>query len=323
MNEYLLGIDLGGTNVKVAVVTRDGVVIAKEKVKTHAKRGLDHVIQTMADAALGLLAKSGIDKSAILAAGIGAPGPMNWQTGIVYAPPNLPGWKDVPLAQLMQDRLGIRSFVDNDANCACYGEFWRGAGRDVQHMCLMTLGTGVGGGIVIWGRLLRGLDGTAGEIGHMTVEHNGRPCGCGSHGCLEAYASATGLVRTAMEGLDNGVETALRGFLPDDVTSRTIAELARDGDLFCTSVVQETGRWLGVAAADLINLLNPEMIAFAGGLADAGDILFDPIRGTAKAMAFEVPARRARIVRAELGTNAGVIGAAGCALHRLENGGDA
>lgn len=320
MPELWLGIDLGGTNVKVALVSHDGEVVQKSSLKTHADRGPDAVMAIMAEGAASVVADAGQTMKDIAAAGIGAPGPMNWQTGVVYSPPNLPGWKDVPLAQLMGERLGIRCYVDNDANCACLGEFERGAGRDVRNMCLFTLGTGIGGGLVIEGQLLRGIDGTAGEIGHMRVEHEGRACNCGAKGCLEAYASATGLVKTAKERLTGGAVTRLRDLTLESITARKISELALAGDTFCVEVIQETGRWLGVAAADLINLLNPEMLAFAGGLADAGDMLLGPAREIAAAMAFEVPARRAKIVRAELGKDAGVIGAAFSARQRHKGG---
>ncbi len=317
---YALGIDIGGTNIKAGLISRDGEVLQRTSLRTEAKKGLDHVLHMIEESVDAVLAPANLTRDRVDAIGIGAPGPMNWKTGVVFAPPNLPGWKNVPLAQLMEQRLGVQCFVDNDANCACFGEFWRGAGRDVDHMCLMTLGTGVGGGIVIWGRLLRGVDGTAGEIGHMRVEHEGRQCNCGARGCLEVYASATALVRNAREKMAGGAASALRDHASEKITSRIIAEHANDGDEFCLSIVRETGRWLGVACADLINLLNPEMIVFSGGLANAGEILLEPIRETAWAMAFVVPARHVKIVRAELGNDAGIVGAAGCAIQRLERG---
>ncbi|HRK35000.1 MAG TPA: ROK family protein, partial [Candidatus Hydrogenedentes bacterium] len=251
----------------------------------------------------------------------GAPGPMNWQTGVVFSPPNLPGWENVPLANLMQKRLNVRTYVDNDANVACWGEFWSGAGREVDSLVCLTLGTGVGGGIVLHGKLLRGPDGTAGEIGHMCVSRDGRQCNCGSRGCLEQYSSVTGMVRTAVEGIEAGRKTVLLDMCGGDIErldGKMISDALEQGDEFAGWVIRETGIWLGTAIGSLINLLNPEMIVLCGGMIAAGDALFEPVRQTAFEQAFEVPARRAIIVPAGLGSDSGVVGAAGCALQRYE-----
>lgn len=318
MGAIVLGIDLGGTRIKTAVVSGDKEILARDVRSTPADEGVDAVVDAMVESAQAALAEAGVE--AADAAGIGAPGPMNWRTGIVYSPPNLKGWTNVPLADLMGKRLGIPCFVDNDANLACYGEYHKGAGRDVESMCLLTLGTGVGGGIIVFGKLLRGIDGTAGEIGHMTVERDGRQCGCGSRGCLEQYASVTGMVKTAREGLEAGRESALRVACGGDVgriTGKMISDAAEQGDEFARWVVQETGEWLGVGISSLINLLNPEAIVLGGGMISAGDLLFEATRRRARADAFEVPAKRAQIIPAELGDDAGVIGAAAMALDGL------
>ena len=323
MSDVLVGVDLGGTNVKTAAVSRDGRVLGKDARPTPADQGLYAVLDTIAEAVRVVLREAGMGPGEVLAAGIGAPGPMNWRTGVVFSPPNLPGWKDVPLADLLRERLGAPCFVDNDANVACYGEFWLGAGRDVDDMILLTLGTGVGGGIVTMGQLLRGPDGTAGEIGHLCVRRNGRQCNCGAKGCLETYASVTGMVRTAQKGIQEGHETILTSMCGGDLTrlsGKMISEAAIAGDGFAAWVMQETGVWLGTAIGSLINLLNPEKVVLAGGMIGAGDILFQPIRETARAQAFEVPGKRAEIVPATLDPDSGVIGAAGCALERIEKG---
>ena len=323
MSDVFLGIDLGGTFVKVAAVSRDERILAKLSLPSHADAGVDGVLEGMVTAADQVLASAGLSRRDVLAAGIGAPGPMNWQTGVVFEPPNLPGWRNVPLADLMTKRLGVPCFVENDANAACYGEYWLGAGQGAENMCLLTLGTGLGGGIVVFKKLLRGVDGTAGEIGHMCVKRDGRPCNCGSRGCLETYASVTGMVRTAVKGLRDGRESSLRdacGGDFDKVTGKMISEAADQGDAFARWVISETGVWLGVGIATLINLFNPEKVVLCGGMISAGERLFQPIRDTARAMAFGVPAARAQIVPAGLGLDSGVIGAAGCALARLEHG---
>lgn len=321
MAEVLLGVDLGGTHIKTAVVSRDKRVLGEDERATRANAGLEPVLDVMVASVEAALDSAGLARGDVLAAGIGAPGPMDWRTGVVFSPPNLPGWKDVPLGALMTERLGVPCFVDNDANLACYGEFWLGAGRGAQNMCLLTLGTGVGGGIVVNGRLVRGIDGTAAEIGHIIVQRDGRRCGCGAHGCLEAYGSVTGMLQTAIEGIERGEKSTLTDAYGEDLdvlTGEIISDEAYGGDAFARWVIQETGTWLGVGIASLINLLNPEKVVLAGGMVKAGPLLLDAIWERAEQDAFDVPAKRADIVTAELGENSGVIGAAGVALERLE-----
>ncbi len=318
MADVLLGIDLGGTQVKSAAVTLDGAIAGHDLRPTPAEQGPEAVADVMAASAQAALRAAG--GPVVRAAGIGAPGPMNWQTGVVFSPPNLAGWYNVPLAEMMRARLGVPCFVDNDANLACYGEFRAGAGRGVQDMCMLTLGTGVGGGIVVSGRLLRGIDGTAAEIGHLCVQRDGRRCGCGARGCLEAYASVTGLVHTAIEGIESGTGTSLLAACGGDlhaITGKLVSEQAAAGDAYARWVIEETGDWIGVGIASLINLLNPEKVVLGGGMIAAGDLLLNAIRKRATKDAFEVPARRAQIVIAELGEDAGVIGAAMAARERL------
>lgn len=322
MDNVVVGIDLGGTNVKTAVVSRDGRVLGKDSRPTEADKGLDAVIDRMVEGVDAALAAAKLDRKAMLAVGVGAPGPMNWQTGVVFAPPNLPGWDNVPLADLMTRRLDAPVFVDNDANVACYGEFWSGAGQGVDSMVLLTLGTGVGGGIVVFGKLLRGIDGTAAEIGHICVKREGRQCNCGARGCLEAYASVTGMLRTAVKGVKEGgrdtLLTRMCGGDLDKLTGKMISDAIEKNDTFAKWVMEETGRWLGVGIGSLINLLNPEKVVLAGGMIGAGEVLFTPIRETAREQSFDVPGKRAEIVPAGLGGDAGVIGSAGCALARFE-----
>jgi glucokinase len=320
MSKPIIGIDLGGTYIKAGIVTPDGEVIARAKAPTDAPKGPESVMHAMATAGREALCAANLEAADVAAAGVGAPGPMNWRTGVVYSPPNLPGWQDVPLAASMSERLGVPAFIENDANAACYAEYWVGAGRDVDTMILLTLGTGVGGGIVLNKKLLRGLDGTAGEIGHMTVMRDGRPCGCGNKGCLETYASVTGLVATAVEGLERGQITALGKMCNGDastLTGKMVSDAIDQGDEFALWVMQETGRWLGTSIASLINLINPEKVILTGGMANAGATLLDTVIATAHADALDVPAARCEIGFSALGGDAGVIGAAGCAFERL------
>ncbi len=321
MSEFVVGVDLGGTNVKTALVSRERKLIAKDSRPTRADEGPDAVMDVMQAAIDDLLKVEGVSRDQVIAAGFGAPGPMDWQSGVVFSPPNLAGWKNVPLAETMASRTGLRCFVDNDANCACYGEYWMGAGQGTESMAVLTLGTGVGGGVVVFGKLLRGIDGTAAELGHLKVQRDGRRCGCGARGCLEAYASVSGMVRTAVEGLEKGEESSLTeacGGKIDCLTGKMIFEAAVDGDAYARWVFKETATWLGLGISSIISYQNPEKVVLCGGMIDAGDILFDPVREVARAMSFEVPAKRCQIVPAGLGTDAGVLGAAGCALERAQ-----
>jgi len=322
MADLVLGIDLGGTAIKTALVTSDRKVLAKASRPTEADKGLESVLQAMTVGAHEVLEQAQVSMSDVIAAGIGAPGPMNWETGMVFSPPNLPGWKNVPLAERMSSLLGVPCYVDNDGNLACYGEFWMGAGQGSQNMCALTLGTGVGGGVVVGGNLVHGIDGTAGEVGHMKVERDGRTCGCGAQGCLEAYGSVSGMITTAQEKLSNGEPSILRDLCGGNesiITGKMISDAAQQGDAIALDVLQETGVWLGVGISSLINLLNPEKIVLCGGMIAAGEALLEPIRKTALQRSFDVPGIRAEIVTAALGSDSGVLGAAGSALERAQN----
>lgn len=322
-SSVIVGVDLGGTSVKTAMVSWDKQVLAKDTRPTNAQGGPEAVMDAIESSVRDLLAQSDLRPEQVMAVGIGAPGPMDWRSGVVFSPPNLMGWKDVPLADIMHKRLGVPCYVENDANVACYGEFWLGAGQGTQNMALLTLGTGVGGGVVIFGMLLRGEDGTAAELGHLKVQRDGRPCGCGSRGCLEQYGSVTGMVRTAIEGLASGRKSVLTeqcGGNPETITGKMISEAAHGGDEFSRWVIEETATWLGLGISSIINYQNPEKVVLCGGMIAAGDMLLNPIRRVARENAFEVPATRCQIVLAGLGADSGVLGAAGCALSRFESG---
>jgi glucokinase len=323
MNKVIIGVDLGGTNVKTAMVSWDKQVMAKDARPTNADGGPEAVMDAIESSVRDLLADSDVSTDEVMAVGIGAPGPMDWRSGIVFSPPNLPGWENVPLGDLMQTRLGVPCFVENDANVACYGEFWLGAGQGTQNMALLTLGTGVGGGLVLFGMLLRGEDGTAAELGHLKVQRDGRRCGCGSRGCLETYASVTGMVRTAVEGLSEGRDSILRSKCKDEfggLTGKMIGDAAQAGDEFALWVMEETATWIGLGISSIINYQNPEKVVLCGGMIAAGDMLINPIRKVAFENSFEVPAKRCEILFAGLGSDSGVLGAAGCALARFEGG---
>lgn len=315
---HVIGVDLGGTNLRCALLESESLrIICRYETPTMAHEGPEAIIRRLSAAVTETIRQSGCSAEQVAAIGIGAPGPLDGQRGIVLSAPNLPGWSNVPLAEQLQKLCGVRVILENDANAAGWGEFVAGAGRGCRHMVLMTLGTGVGGAVIIDGRLLTGPDWTAGEIGHVVIVDGGRKCNCGSRGCLEAYASATATVARFVEALKFGWQSSLAGRPANSITAADIFDAAAAGDNLALHIVHETGRYLGLMAANLANLLNPERCIFSGGMIKAGNILFDAIRAECRQRAFPAPAARLQIMPAELGEDAGIIGAAACALERL------
>ncbi|MDI6784209.1 MAG: ROK family protein [bacterium] len=320
--KYLVGVDLGGTTIITVVTDIHGKVIASVKCLSEVKQGVTAVINRIVDTIYATVAKAKIKMDDIVTIGLGAPGPLSTKTGVVFDAPNLNGWVNVPLRDLVRKALHINIpiFLDNDANAAAYGEFWVGAGKKVSNFIMLTLGTGIGGGIIIDKKLYRGPDDTAGELGHMTVFPNGPVCNCGNRGCLEAIASATGMVNRAVDALRLGSKSLIRDLAGNDlnkVTAKMIYEAVLQGDQLAKGIMEETGRYIGIAAASLVNIFNPEMIVFSGGMVNAGNYLLNPIREEVKKRAFPQPAKRVKIKRASLGENAGAIGAAGIAYSEL------
>ncbi len=317
-----VGIDLGGTNIKGGVVDEDQQVLCKVSIPTEAEQGPDHVIELMADLVERLIGEPGIGRDRVDAVGIGSPGSMSHTHGIVIKPPNLPGWENVPLRDRIKDMTHLPTTLENDANAAAYGEFWAGAGRDVQHMVMLTLGTGVGGGIVTDGRLMRGHFDNAAELGHWIVQPGGRPCGCGQRGCLEAYASAHYTAQRASEALQEGQASSLNDVLEakGKITSKDVVQAATDGDDLARRILDETCNYLAIACVNIQHATNPELIVLAGGMIAAGEeVLLNPIRNKAAELTWKAADDLPEITFATLGNDAGLIGAAGCAwLGRQE-----
>jgi glucokinase len=312
----VIGVDLGGTNLRTALLTSNGEILDKRKEATHASDGWKKVVPRIIDAIerqRETAVSRGLDVPAV---GVGAPGVIQKDSGVVVKSPNFPDWNNLPLKQELERELGIPVFIVNDANAAALGEQWRGAGKGVASMILLTLGTGVGGGIVLNNALWQGADGMAGEIGHMTLVPDGRPCSCGNTGCLEMYASAQGIVRSYQEAL-GGSATPLSDAMKE-MTSKKVYEAARSGDPIAQRVMMEMGRMLGIGIASLINIFNPEMIVIGGGVKDAWPLFIGATREEIMKRAFRVPALRAEIVPSLLGDDAGVVGAAAAALQELE-----
>jgi len=316
----VIGIDLGGTKISTALVGSDGEIIAHDYQQTHAVQGQKAVVERMLDAARWVMAQAGVDSSQVGAAGVGAPGPLDIEAGVVVAPPNLPGWDRVPLKQLIEDGLGVTAFLENDANAAALGEHRFGAGRGTEHMIYITVSTGVGGGLILNGELYHGANGMAGEVGHIIVEPEGPLCGCGNRGCLEALASGTAIARQARERVTRSAPTLianLAGGDPERITARLVVEAADQGDREAQEILAEAMNYLGIGMANLVNLFNPQLIIIGGGLTNVGERLFRPVRRAIDQYTFPPATQAVRVVPAALGDNVGVLGAAAVALAQL------
>jgi glucokinase len=260
-----------------------------------------------------VLQAEGGTRDQVAGIGIGAPGPLNRRTGILVEAPNL-GWRNFPLRELVSKAVGLPAEVDNDANCATFGEWWMGAGQGSKTLVGLTLGTGIGGGFIVNGELHHGASDAAGEFGHTTIDSTGRKCKCGNYGCLEAYASGPNIAARAVEGIEAGVESVLAELVEGDldkVTAATVYEAVVLGDLYAHEVMKETAKFLGVGVANLLNALNPDAVVIAGGVTRAGDHLFVPLLKEVRRRAFRSAVEACRIVPAALPETAGVIGAAG------------
>jgi len=339
MSNFAIGVDLGGTNLRIAAVDEQGRLMEKVTLGTKTVLGRDHVLNDMCEAI-----RHASDKykgaGELLGVGIGVPGIIDMQTGMMRESPNLPGWADYPVRSEIEKRLGAPVILENDANVAALGEKWLGAGRHVGDMAMLTLGTGVGGGLVLGGKIWHGMTGMAGEFGHMTVDPEGQLCGCGNHGCLEQYASATAIMRMAREMIASGDAPGLAKAASADAefSAREIYNLAIQGDEQARRVFRRVGRALGIALATMVNGLNLEMYVIGGGVCRAWEAfsptIFEELRQRAMVYAATAPAdplhmpsgasgqkepgsgRTTIITRALLGSDAGLFGAARLPMTR-------
>jgi glucokinase len=312
---FVLGIDIGGTNLVVGNVAEDGSVLhALGTEPTHAEAGATAVVDRLVELAERAIARTRreVPGAQIVGVGVGAPGPLDTRSGVVLLTPNL-GWVNMPLRKIIHDRLGLPTALDNDANCAVLGEWWVGAARGARHAIGITIGTGIGGGLVLDGKLYHGASDVAGEIGHTTIDTEGRRCKCGNYGCLEAYASGPNIAMRAIEAAEAGAETSLSRLVDGDlrkITAQTVYEAAREGDELALEVVNDTAKFLGIGIANLLNIFNPEVVVVCGGVTLAGDHLFVPLRREVARRAFKPAVQACRIVPGELLNTAGVYGAA-------------
>jgi glucokinase len=315
--QFIVGVDLGGTNIVVGAMTADGSEsYAMRSMPTSAESGADAV----ADRIVGLIDRvitetveqTDSSRDNVIGIGIGAPGPLDRDKGIVIVAPNL-GWRNFPLRDRISEKLGLPATLDNDANCATVGEWWQGAARGGTNVIGMTIGTGIGGGLIIDGKLFHGASDVAGEIGHTTIDLNGRYCKCGNYGCLEAYASGPAIATRAREVLMRE-ETAsmlpsMVGNAFEQITAETVYKAAQLGDAVANEIVRDTARYLGAGIANLLNIINADVVVVAGGVTQAGDTLFVPLQAEVRRRAFRPAVDATRIVAGELPGTAGVVGA--------------
>ncbi len=305
MDQYVLAGDLGGTNLRIAALDRNGRLLYR--VEADTPRASDE--RSIVDVAVGLANRCRQEMGAEpVAFGFAIPAIMAADEGLIFSSPNLPELVGRPLGQALGERLGVDVILENDANAAAIGEHWRGSSSEFATSIFLTLGTGVGGGIILDGKPLRGPDGTAGEIGHSCVEPDGPPCACGSNGCLEQFSSATAIVRMANELKADYPDSKVIGLTR--FTAKDVFDLGIAGDRLSVEVFRRVGMYLGIAVGGLINVLNPEAIVIGGGAAAGWDLFIGAMRAEIRKRAFREPAERARILRASLGSDAGIIGAA-------------
>lgn len=319
MSTFAIGVDLGGTNLRIAAVDERGTLLEKTTTGTQVVLGRDYVINEMCDAIRALVTK--LSSSALAGIGIGVPGIIDMGTGMLRESPNLPGWEDYPVRDEIERRLGTKVILENDANSAALGEKWLGAARDYDDMLMLTLGTGVGGGIVLHGRVWHGMRGMAGEPGHITVQPDGPPCPCGNRGCLEQIASATAVVRMAREAIAQGSAPMLARAAEagPEFGAKVVYQLAVQGDRSAQEIFRRVGWALGIGLADLINLLNLPIYVIGGGVSSAWDAFLPALLEEVRKRSFvyratapesTAPGQKTIITRALLGSDAGLFGAA-------------
>jgi glucokinase len=321
MPSFAIGVDLGGTNLRVAAVDDTGKLLEKVTSGTEVSKGRDQVIHGMTSEILALAAKFQ-HQGKLAGIGVGVPGIIDMRTGMLRESPNLPGWHDYPVRDEIERRLKSPVILENDANAAAFGESWLGAARDHDSMCMLTLGTGVGGGVVLEREIWRGMTGMAGELGHINVEPDGPPCGCGSRGCVEQYASATAIVRMAKEAIAGGGAAALQRVAEGNVefSAKSVYLASVEGDESARAIFRKVGWALGIVIADLVNIFNAPMYVIGGGVSSSWDafapVMLEEVRKRSFVYRATNPAETPTkpgttiVTRALLGSDAGLYGAA-------------
>lgn len=314
MKKYI-GCDLGGTNLRAAIVdVETGDVLHQKSIPTLAREGHEAVMQRMADLFLGVITSAGLQNDDVDGIGIGVPGVLDLEKGETLFLPNLPGtWPHVPLRDTITHHTGIPTALLNDVRSITNGEWRFGAGRGVDTIAVFAIGTGIGGGLVVNGKLHLGIGGTGGELGHTIIDFNGPRCGCGNNGCLEAYASGPAISAMGMKAVSQGLTTSIAELCDYDlnrITPKLIAQAAESGDEIAKDIYEKAGFYIGIAAASVCASIGPRRIIIAGGVSKAGELLLDPIRRTIQERVYVMPVEQVEVVASKLGNNAGVIGVA-------------
>ncbi len=320
MKKTAIGVDIGGGSIKLGLVSTTGKVLAREIFLTNSVSGREELLHVLSQHIINFIKSAHKKHLKVMGVGIGAPGPIDVERGFVYFFPNIPGWKNTPLRDRLEKWLKLPIYVDNDANVMALAEFRFGAGRGAKNLIALTLGTGVGGGLVIDGKLFHGPHYSAAEIGHVVINEDGPACSCGSRGCIETYVGSGYFVREIKKRLDSGQKSILKQWLKNDrreITPLLVAQAAKKGDRFSNQMWKQTGEHLGTALTGLVNILNPEKIILGGGIAQNGRLLFDPLVATLKKKAFPIAASSVKVVPAALGVDAGLIGAAALAFTEI------
>jgi glucokinase len=321
---YYAGLDVGGTSMKAGVVDDAGRVLSSVSVPTEAARGQEYGLGQMVAAIREAVAAARLGLGQVAAVGVATPGIMDIPGGVIIDPPNLRPWKNVPVRQHVADAFGKPTAFQNDGNAAALGEFWAGAGQGADSLVLFTLGTGVGGGIIVGGRVIEGRHSHGGELGHQRIElTNPRQCGCGRKGCLEAYASATAVVKRAHEAMATGAPSSClhrRRQSDQELSARDVFLAAAEGDALADKVVEDTAFYLAVGAVNAMHTIDPDIVLFGGGMVGAGDDFLERIRRHVRELALPIPAERTEIRFADLGSDAGFIGAAACGRQLVKGG---
>jgi glucokinase len=315
-NRLFVGLDVGGTTMKAGVVDDHGTPLSSVSLPTEAYKGQQYGLDRMCETIRQAVAAAGLRLDQVGAIGVATPGTMDIPAGLILDPPNLKPWRNMPVRKYVQDAFKVPTAFQNDANAAAFGEYWVGAGKGTHSMVLFTLGTGVGGGIIIGNTVVQGEHSHGAELGHMKIEMTRpRQCGCGRWGCLEAYASATAVVKRAQEVLEQeGGRSSLHALLREQggITSKDIFQAAATGDALADKIVEDTAYYLAVGTTNMLHTIDPDMVVFAGGMIAAGEEFLERIRNHVRQLAFPVPAERAQLRFAQLGGDAGFIGAAAC-----------
>lgn len=312
-----VGVDIGGTTVKLGICDEEGKLLHTFEGPTGTENGPEAVLEVIAQYVRKIVSDNNLDWESVAGVGVGIPGFMDIPTGVISHSANFPGWKNVPAKATLEQKLGKPVKINNDANVAALGESWSGAGRGIENAVVFTLGTGVGGGIIIRGKIYEGFSGMAGELGHIQVvpDMEAIQCGCGQYGCVETVSSATGIIRMANDAVQRGDRTSLSEV--QTITAKDVFEAAKNGDEVAVRIVKRAAFYLGKALATTAVIVNPQRFILGGGVARAGDILFEAVREAFLKYTPEAGTVNVDIVPAELGNDAGIVGAAGLHLRAI------